>query len=358
MARSILAVTMGDPGGIGPEVIAKSLRDFKIREDLFYLLIGTPEPFEYLADAKGLGLPLNPIPTLEAEFLREDSINFLDISEEARWILKKSRKGAAARDENTGEFPEEFARASGLKGAAVFDVGKVSLANASTAFAALKVAAYQAATGLIAGIVTAPVNKTSMRLIDPKFRGHTEFLAKISKVREYAMMFVSDRLKVTLVTIHVPLKRVSRLITEEAVLEKIRLTAEFLRGHFNRLRPKIAVCALNPHGRETGDEDEAQIAPAVRRAQMEKIEASGPLSADQLFHEAYEGRFDAVVAMYHDQGLAPFKMIAFHDGVNVTLGLPFVRTSPDHGTAFEIAYQGKADPRSMKAALDLAGRLI
>ena len=172
------------------------------------------------------------------------------------------------------------------------------------------------------------------------------------------MMFVSERLKVTLCTIHVPLQKVSRLIRQELVLEKIELTHEFLKERFKIPKPKIAVCALNPHGRETGPEEDLHILPAVQKARAEKIEALGPLSADQLFHDAYHGRFDAVVSMYHDQGLAPFKMIAFRDGVNVTLGLPFIRTSPDHGTAFDIAYQRKADPSSMMAAMDLAKKLI
>ena len=350
MAKPILAVTMGDPGGIGPEVIAKSLQNFKSSDGFHYLLIGSSVVFDFLKGENGLDLPLHPIPTLEPSLMREDSINFLDISKEADWLLHESQKTGSS-EESAGEKPGKF------RGDSVFDIGKISRVNAAMAYAALKVAAFQAATGLVEAVVTAPVNKTALRLIDPKFNGHTEYLAKVSRVKKFAMMFVSERLKVTLVTIHVPIKKVSRLITRELVAEKIRLTDKFLRTYFNIAKPRLAVCALNPHGKETGEEDEAEIAPAVREARAEKIEAVGPLSADQLFHDAYEGRFDAVISMYHDQGLAPFKMIAFKDGVNVTLGLPFVRTSPDHGTAFDIAWQGKADPSSMQAALALAEKL-
>jgi 4-hydroxythreonine-4-phosphate dehydrogenase len=341
---------MGDPGGIGPEVIAKSLKDFKFSEECYYLLIGVSDVFEFLKEEQNLGLPLNPIPTLHRDFLREDSINFLDVAEEARWLLKNKgqnrRKAPPAKD-----APEK------LKGDFVFDIGKVSLTNAAMAFSALKVAAYQGATGLVDAVVTAPVHKTAIRLIDPRFHGHTEYLAKVARTKSFAMMFVSKRLKVTLVTMHVPLKKVSRLITQELIFEKIDLTDRFLKTYFKIVKPKIAVCALNPHGRETGTEEDEVIAPAVRQAQDGKIHAAGPFSADQIFYEAYEGHFDAVISMYHDQGLAPFKVIAFREGVNVTLGLPYIRTSPDHGTAFDIAYQGKADPASMKAALELATKL-
>ena len=341
----ILAVTMGDPGWIGPEIITKAFRDYKLSPGCFYLLIGVPAVFEFLGDRLGFQLPLNPIPTLEPSFLRDDSVNFLDISEEASWLLKKVESVKNMNPEN-------------LEGEYVFDIGKISLVNASMAYASMKVAAYQAATGLVDAVVTAPVNKTAIRLIDPKFQGHTEYLAKVSRSKSYAMMFVSNRLKVTLATIHVPLKKVSRMITKQLVLEKIRLTDQFLKTYFKIPKPKLAVCALNPHGKETGDEEETHILPACETAQADNIDAHGPLSADQLFHDAYEGRFDAVISMYHDQGLAPFKMIAFRDGVNVTLGLPFIRTSPDHGTAFDIAYQGKADPVSMKSALTLAEKLL
>lgn len=333
--KPLIAVTMGDPGGVGPEVIAKSLQDFKSSNQFYYLLIGVREVFDLLRKKDHLKFPLNPVPALDRSFLKKDSVNFLDIKEQAKGLLKNKSNAKC-----------------------IFDPGKVSLVNAATAFTAFKVAAREAARGVVDAIVTAPVSKTAIRLMDPRFQGHTEYLAKVADVKSFAMMFVSARLKVTLVTIHVPLKKVSRLITQELVLEKIKLTNQFLKTYLKITKPRIAVCALNPHGRETGREEDKEITPAVSKARRQKIEAVGPLSADQLFYEAYEGRYDAVISMYHDQGLAPFKMIAFRDGVNVTLGLPYIRTSPDHGTAFDIAYQGKADPQSMKAALKLAEKLV
>lgn len=324
MKRPVVALTMGDPGGIGPEIIARCFQNFKGRRDLFYVLFGSSSVFEFLQLRFGYKLPLHPIEDLRPSSLRTQCINFWDT-------------------------PIFFRSA---------DIGKVSLHNATLAYAALKLAAEAAVRNQVQAIVTAPVHKTAMRLVAPGFHGHTEFLARAAKARRYAMMFVGPKLKVTLVTIHVPISKVSRLITRRLVHEKIVLTHDFLKKYFRRPHPKIAVCALNPHGRETGSEDEAEIRPAVLRARRQGIRAEGPFSADQLFYDAYEGRYDAVVSMYHDQGLAPFKMIAFKEGVNVTLGLPFIRTSPDHGTAFDIAYQGKADPASFQAALRLAERLV
>ena len=210
MKKPIIAITMGDPGGIGPEVIAKTFRGFEWSDSCYYLLIGISEAFEYLSDSFNLKLPLNPIPTLERAFLRDDSINFLDVSEEASWLLRNLKK------ENTKDSDPNGIEASEEKDDSVFDVGRISKVNASMAYASLKVAAYQASSGLVDAVVTAPVNKTAMRLVDAKFKGHTEYLAKVSRTKEFAMMFVSDRLKVTLVTIHVPLKQVSRLINKNS----------------------------------------------------------------------------------------------------------------------------------------------
>jgi len=213
-------------------------------------------------------------------------------------------------------------------------------------------------------LVTGPVNKEAMRLVEPKFVGHTEYLARTARVKEFAMMFLkegadgSPPLRITLVTIHVSLRRVSRLITEEMVYEKIRLTHDFLKERLGIEKPRIGVSALNPHGKETGEEEEKSITPAIQKARGEKIQVFGPASGDTIFYEAYRGEYDAVIAMYHDQALAPFKLVAFETGVNVTLGLPYVRTSPDHGTGFDIAYLGKADARSMGSALECAVRLI
>lgn len=343
--KPIVALTMGDPGGIGPEVIARTVQNPEKFRDVFLLLIGSQSVFEFLEEELHLRLPLHPIPTLHRDFLRDDAVNFLDISEEAGWLLKNRSLKAPSSD-------------------ALFHVGKVSIQNAALALASLKAGAYQAATGLVNALVTAPVSKEAVRLIEPKFLGHTEYLARVARTKRFAMMFLKEKngtsppLRVTLVTIHVPLKKVSRLITEEAVFEKICLTHEFLKDPLGISRPRIGVSALNPHGKEGGEEETKAIEPAIQRARKEKILVDGPVSGDRIFYDAYQGTYDAVIAMYHDQGLAPFKMMAFETGVNLTLGLPYLRTSPDHGTAFDIAYQGKADARSMDSALQVAVNLI
>lgn len=324
MKKPVLALTMGDPGGIGPEIIAKALQPRNRSSKFQYLVVGAKAPFELLQKKYGLKIALNPVTGFDESQWSSGGINFWDI----------------------------------FRGCETFDIGKVSKRNAELTYRTLEAAAKLAVEGKVKGIVTAPINKTTMRLIDPGFHGHTEFLAAASGVKKYAMMFVGPKLKVTLVTIHEPISKVSKLITREQVFEKIQLTAEFLKKRFRMKNPKLGVCALNPHGRETGTEDEKEIRPAVEKARRQNINALGPLSADQIFHDAYEGRFDAVISMYHDQGLAPFKMIAFRDGVNVTVGLPFVRTSPDHGTAFDIAYQNKADASSFLSSLRLAEKLI
>lgn len=335
-----LAVTMGDPGGIGPEIILKTFQRHSQNRRFRYVVFGVPSVFEFLKKRQGLSFPFYFVKNFESISFRENRIFFVDVSEEAVRILRKIEK---QKNE---------------KRKLQFEKGKISAANGAMAYAALKQASKYAVQGKVSAIVTAPINKMSMRKINPGFSGHTEYLAKQAHAKRFAMMFVSPRLKVTLATIHVPLKNVSRLITPSLVFQKIFLTDQFLKKYFGIARPKIAVCAVNPHGAETGSEDEEKVKPAVRLARGKNIHAVGPLSADQLFFDAYEGRFDAVISMYHDQGLGPFKMIAFREGVNVTLGLPFIRTSPDHGTAFDIAYQGKADPVSMKSALALAEQLL
>lgn len=346
MRRPILAITMGDPGGVGPEVIAKSLRHFRPDPAVDFLLLGAFQAFELLAKKFELQFPLHTVSSYEPTQFRRDAVNFLDVTRDAQALYAMLQKKRHGKKKSAAERP------------LVFEIGKVSLANACMSYEALRMATELATSDLIDAIVTAPINKTSMRLVDPRFDGHTDYLAEMSGASPYAMMFVHDKLKVTLVTIHVALKKVSPLVTQKKVYEKIRLTDHFLRTYFNLKKPRIAVCALNPHGQETGSEEERAIVPAVQTARKRKIEAVGPFSADQLFYEAYEGHYDAVVSMYHDQGLGPFKLVAFRDGVNVTLGLPFIRTSPDHGTAFDIAYRDTADPASMEAAIRLARDLL
>lgn len=336
--RPIVALTMGDPGGIGPEIILKTLERFRPAKSIL-LLIGSADVFEFAAEKLNLPFRVHPVPTLERSLLMENEINFLDITREAEALYEKMFPAPHPKDE-------------------VFTVGEISKWNAALAFSALKVAAYQGACDLIQGLVTAPIQKEAIRLIDQKFTGHTEYLAKVARVKEFAMMFVSDRLRVTLATIHLPLKKVAGALKTEDIVEKIVLTEAFLKKRLNIKTPKIGIAALNPHGSEFGTEEAEIIRPAVEHARKQGIKVDGPLSGDQIFYDAYHGKLDAVIAMYHDQGLAPFKMIAFDEGVNVTLGLPYLRTSPDHGTGFDIAYKNKANPAAFSSALQFAEQMI
>lgn len=214
--------------------------------------------------------------------------------------------------------------------------------------------------GELAALVTAPISKNLISQAGYEFVGQTELLAHISHTKKFAMLLAGGPLRVALVTTHLPLREVARAITPEKVLDVIQLTHQFCK----RLRirqPRIGVAALNPHAGEGGlfgGEEQTRIAPAIATANRQRIKATGPVPADTLFYKAYHGDFDAVVAMYHDQGLAPLKMIAFDSGVNTTLGLPFIRTSPDHGTAPDIAGQGIARPDSLIAAINLAADLV
>lgn len=319
MKKPLIAVTLGDPGGIGPEIILKSLKKLGPPRGFRLLVTGAEAPFRDAARACGLPFSLPFIRSVD-QIPQAASVSFLEVG----------------RDK------------------AAYRKGQVCKANAALALASLKVCTDLAVSGQAAAVVTAPLHKTAMRLLMPGFTGHTEYLAARAKCRRYAMMFVGSRLKVTLVTIHVALKDVSRQVTRQGVLNKILLTHDFLQKRMGLKAPRLGICALNPHGEETGDEEPRAIAPAVAAARRRGIKAFGPFSADQLFFEAYSGHYDALISMYHDQALAPFKMVSFRDGVNVTLGLPFVRTSPDHGTAFDIAYRGRADALSMTESIRLA----
>jgi 4-hydroxythreonine-4-phosphate dehydrogenase len=219
--------------------------------------------------------------------------------------------------------------------------------------------------GALDALVTAPVNKEAIVRAGIRFVGQTELLTEQARAARTAMMLLGqdDRgrwLRVALATTHVPLKNVAEHLTKEKILTVIELAAQACRD-LSLPRARVAVCGLNPHageGGHIGAEEQTTIGPAVKAARQKGIEVVGPMSADALFYYAYRGEYDAVVAMYHDQGLAPLKMVAFEQGVNWTLGLPFIRTSPDHGTAYDIAGQGKASPSSMLAAIRLAKQLV
>lgn len=209
-------------------------------------------------------------------------------------------------------------------------------------------------------LVTGPVSKEAINAIGVKFEGHTEYLAGLCGCKRFAMMFVSRKLKVSLVTRHIALSKVNTAISIKAIYDTVELTHKTLKGSFGISRPRIGVAGLNPHcgeGGQFGREEIVTIRPAIRKLRTRYSGIFGPIPADTLLYDAYNKKYDAAVCMYHDQGLAAFKMIARNEGVNVTLGLPFIRTSPDHGTGFDIAGKGQADPGSMREAIKLAIRL-
>lgn len=321
-----IAITMGDPRGIGPEVVAKAFARAAPYEFCTPWVLGDASVLSWTVKSMNLGLKVMEVgeagsPPIQAGVLPVISLSNLS-----------SGKGSGTI------APEESSRFS---------------------FVYVERAGKMAQEGKVAGIVTAPVSKEAIHGGGIAFRGHTEYLAEISGTREFVMMLAGDRLKVALVTTHVPLEAVAKLLTEEKIFSVIEITVRGLQAFFDLQVPRVAVAALNPHGGEGGlfGNEEVIISRAVQRARERGLSVSGPLPADSLFHRAQRGEFDVVVCMYHDQGLIPLKLLHFDTAVNVTLGLPFVRTSVDHGVAYDIAGKGLANSRSMEEAIRLAARM-
>ena len=238
--------------------------------------------------------------------------------------------------------------------------GKPSSANAKAVTEAIEIAVAACMAGEAAAMVTAPIHKAVLAGAGFGFPGHTEFLENLTGAKRAVMMLASDKLRVVPLVIHVPLARVPGLITSAGIVETSEIMLAALSHDFGIANPRLSIAGLNPHAGEDGvlgGEEEAIIAPAVAALKAKGFQVTGPLSADTLFHEEARKNYDAVLTMYHDQGLIPIKTLSFWDGVNVTLGLPIVRTSPDHGTAFDIAGTGKADHRSMVAAIRMAAEI-
>ena len=238
--------------------------------------------------------------------------------------------------------------------------GKPDPANNAAVIEAIEIAVKACLAGEAAALVTAPIHKAVLMQTGFPFPGHTEFLGALTGSNRAVMMLASDALKVVPLTIHMPLSKVPAAITQDAILETAEIVLEALKRDFGVPSPRLAVAGLNPHAGEDGklgSEDSAVVAPAVAALRAKGHQVRGPLSADTLFHEEARKHYDAVLTMYHDQGLIPIKTLSFWDGVNVTLGLPIIRTSPDHGTAFDIAGTGKADARSMIAAIRMAAMM-
>ncbi len=235
--------------------------------------------------------------------------------------------------------------------------GKPDAGNAAAVIESIEISVEKALAGRAAAVVTAPINKAVLMQSGFSFPGHTEFLAHLTGAPRAVMMLASETLRVVPLTVHMPLSEVPHAITTEAIVAQGAIVLEALKRDFAVARPRLAVAGLNPHPGEFGCEDGRIIAPAVEALTARGYDVRGPLPADTMFHEEARKTYDAALCMYHDQALIPIKTLSFWDGVNVTLGLPIVRTSPDHGTAFDIAGTGKADARSMIAAIRMAAEI-
>ncbi|MEJ2433494.1 MAG: 4-hydroxythreonine-4-phosphate dehydrogenase PdxA [Pseudolabrys sp.] len=325
-----LALTLGEPAGIGPDLTLDLWRRRRALDLPAFYVIGNVDFLARRARALGLEVPL--------------------------------AKGAPP------DAGETFARALPV---APLDLpvtaapGKPDGTSAPAAIESIRRAVADAISGVAAAVVTNPIAKNVLTRAGFPDPGHTEFLARLAqeatgeKVTP-VMMLWSPELVVVPVTIHIPLRQVVSALSRELIVETGRIVAHGMKTRFRIARPRLAVAGLNPHAGEEGtlgEEDEAVVAPAVAQLRSEGIDATGPMPADSMFHAAARARYDVALCMYHDQALIPIKTLAFEHGVNVTLGLPFVRTSPDHGTAFDLAGTGKADAGSLAAALKLAARL-
>src|SRR5450432_3485317 len=311
-----IAISLGDPAGIGPEIVARALAE---RPEARVVVFGDEGVLTRASMVAGVAPPpsarIRPVTAL-------------------------------GPDEVTPGHPNDAS-------------GRAQLAYLTAATDA-------ALAGEVAGLVTAPISKEWIARAGFAFPGHTEYLASRAGVGEFAMMLAGPSLRVTVATTHIPLRDVPRLLTADGIASAIWLTAQALIRNFGIPQPRVAVAGLNPHAGEAGrfgDEEERLVRPGIELARARvgaaELQAiiSGPLVPDSVFRQAARGEFDAVVALYHDQGLIPLKLLHFDEGVNLTLGLPFVRTSPDHGTAYDIAGTGRARPQSFLAAFDLAGTM-
>jgi 4-hydroxythreonine-4-phosphate dehydrogenase len=326
-----LAITLGDPAGVGAEVALRAI-SMKPLPQARVLLIGDLAAAREAAKRAGLDVALEPIG-------RADLVRWARAGRRPLPVLDP------ARERNEPPLRPSERRP-----------GRPSIAGARVAYRAIEAAVALAQAGEIDAIATAPISKDWFARAGVARTGHTEILAELTRAREVRLMMALPELRVVLATTHLALGDVPRALSVAVVRDTVAITASHLSRWWGIRRPRIAVAALNPHagdGGVYGDEEEKVIGPAIRAARRRRLDAVGPVPADTLFSDLGP-RCDAVVAMYHDQGLIPIKQLDVHRAVNVTLGLPFIRTSPDHGTAYDVAGTGRADPRSMRAAVTLA----
>ena len=323
--QPLVAVTMGDAAGIGPEIIAKTFAEPDFTERNRAVVVGDMAILERAVKLLGLSLRINPVAVPDEGRYEPGTMDVIPAS----------------------DLPHDL------------PFGKLDARAGAAAFEYVRRAIELSLDGSVVAIATAPLNKEAMHLGGHEYPGHTEILADLTGTGDYAMMLVAEDLRVIHVSTHVALREAIERATPERELAVIHLAHDALKK-LGVDEPRIAVAGLNPHAGENGlfgAEDAEKIRPAVERAREQGLNASGPHPPDTVFSQAKQGRFDIVVVQYHDQGHIPIKLLGFETGVNVTVGLPFFRTSVDHGTAFDIAGTGEADHSSMQAALDLAREL-
>jgi len=326
VANNTIAVTMGDPAGIGPEIIIKALASGEL-SGANAVVVGCLQTLQRI-QALGITPPveLRPIQQVAQARFVPGIVNVID---------------------------------QPLADPAALMPGKVQAQAGDLAYRCVKRAAEMAMAGEVQAIATAPLNKEALHLAGHMYPGHTELLAKLTDSRDYAMVLYTDKLKVIHVTTHIALRRFLDTLSSQRIETVIGMADTFLKRVGFR-QPRIAVAGVNPHAGENGlfgDEEITLVSPAIAAAKRRGIEVYGPCPPDTVFLQAYEGQYDMVVAMYHDQGHIPLKLLGFYDGVNITAGLPFIRTSADHGTAFDIAWTGKAKSESMAISIQLASQL-
>ena len=329
--KPLLAITMGDPAGIGPEIIVKALQEPHVWRVCRPLVIGSVSVFAKTIGKLGLPLTIMQISDHDSgtayQLFRRGQLPLFDPVPEKRQPFRMGYPSAPAGD---------------------------------MAVTCIQSAVELAQAGCVRGIVTAPINKEAMHLAGYRYPGHTEMLADLTKAKESGMLIMGGPLKIFFTTTHIPLRDVAKSLTVPNILKTIRLAHFGLRQLFELKKPRIAVAGFNPHAGEHGlfgDEEARVILPAINRAKSQGIACTGPYPADTMFAKALSGAFDGIVALYHDQGLIPLKTVAFGHCVNITVGLPILRTSVDHGTAFDIAGKGKADPTSLVEAIVTAAHL-
>jgi len=326
--RLRVAITLGDPAGIGPEIALKAALSNEVREACVPVLVGSAAACRQTAERLGLDVPIREI----------SEAGEIEDAGPTVWVLCPPAS----------------------RGVPPPPVGEISAAGGQLAYEAVDEAVRLVLGGALDALCTAPLSKAALHLAGHPWPGHTEMLAEKTNSPLVAMLMIGGGLRVVPATIHHPLASVPSLLETERIERLLELIARSMAADFGIEHPRIAVCGLNPHAGEgglLGSEEERIISPAVEHARAEGLSVEGPLPADVVFYQMLRGRWDVVLAMYHDQAMIPVKTLAFDRGVNVTLGLPFVRTSPDHGTAFDIAGRGTADPTSLIEAVRLAVEL-